>query len=109
MSKLDACLETYIEDGSAYKQGLPSVVFLAEQVGLSPSYLNDLVKSCSGHSVSNYIDLVILEQAKLRLSRSAKPVSSIAFELGFQHSQSFNRFFRKHAGQSPGQFRKTVH
>ncbi|BFM51280.1 helix-turn-helix domain-containing protein [Marinomonas sp. THO17] len=108
LSKLDTLLESYIEDGEAYTHGLPSIAVMAEKMGVSSNYLNDLVKSLSGKSFGNYIDLAVLQRAKLKLSLSNKSISTIAYELGFQHSQSFNRFFKKHEQKSPGEYRKSL-
>lgn len=108
MSRIDTLLSTYIDDGSAFKNGLPTVGFVADHLGLSQTYLNDMVKSLTSHSVGAYIDLKLLEQAKLLLSHGTTQISTIGYELGFQHSQSFNRFFKKHENLSPSAFRKRI-
>ena len=35
-----------------------------------------------------------------------KTVSQIAYDLGFQYSQHFNRVFKKNVGQTPNEYRK---
>lgn len=37
-----------------------------------------------------------------------KTVSQIAYELGFQYSQHFNRLFKKHVGHTPCEYRRTL-
>ncbi|MDT0678780.1 helix-turn-helix domain-containing protein [Autumnicola musiva] len=50
--------------------------------------------------ISNFI-----ERAKERLSTTQLSVSEIAFELGFDHSQSFSKLFKAKTNQTPLQFR----
>ena len=41
-----------------------------------------------------------------RMAGTDKSVSEIAYELGFQYSQHFNRIFKKNVGYTPGEYRK---
>ncbi|MGR3679186.1 MAG: helix-turn-helix domain-containing protein [Paracoccaceae bacterium] len=108
LSKLDAFLEDYFGGGHAYSEGFPVVGQLAKYLLVSPSYLNDMLTSLTGSSARDYIQRMTLTKAKLSLSLTTKSVSEIGYELGFQHSQSFNKFFKKHTNLSPGEYRRSM-
>lgn len=108
LSKLDTYLDNYFDGGQAFNKGLPSVALLAEYLSVSPCYLNDLISSLTGSSTRDYIQRSIIEKAKLNLSLTNKSISEIGYKLGFQHSQSFNKFFKKHTSVSPGEYRKSL-
>jgi len=107
-SKLDTFLENYFDSGKAYADGFPSVGLLANYLSISPSYLNDMLTSLTGTSARDYIHRAAVQKAKLSLTLTTKSVSEIGYTLGFQHSQSFNRFFKKHTNLSPGEYRRSL-
>jgi AraC family transcriptional activator of mar-sox-rob regulon len=43
-----------------------------------------------------------------RLANSGEPIVSVAISLGFDSQQSFNRSFKRHYGQTPGDWRRGV-
>ena len=108
LAQLDAFLDEYFDGGEAYSKGLPAVGRLAKHLSVSPSYLNDLITSLTGTSSRDYIQRAVIQKAKLSLSLTTKSVSEIGYELGFQHSQSFNKFFKKHTQMSPGEYRNSL-
>lgn len=109
LSKLDAFLEDYFDSGTAYSEGFPAVGQLANYLSVSPSYLNDMLTSLTGSSARDYIQRAVVQKAKLSLSLTTKSVSEIGYDLGFQHSQSFNKFFKKQTNLSPGEYRISIH
>ena len=48
----------------------------------------------------------LIEQAKEYIVGTDKKLSQIAYELGFQYSQHFNRLFKKSVGYTPNEYRK---
>ena len=48
----------------------------------------------------------MIDIAKEMIAGTEKTVSQIAYELGFQYSQHFNRIFKKNTGYTPGEYRK---
>ncbi|UWQ89572.1 helix-turn-helix transcriptional regulator [Rhodobacteraceae bacterium M382] len=108
LSQLDAFLDEYFDGGKAYSEGFPAVSRLAKNLSVSPSYLNDMLTSLTGSSARDYIQRSVVQKAKLSLSLTTKSVSEIGYELGFQHSQSFNKFFKKQTNLSPGEYRKSI-
>lgn len=105
IDKLEQILDNYFE--SALNKGVPGVQFIASQLNLSPNYLSDLLKNATGQTAQQYIQHYVIEKAKEMLSTSRMTVSEIAYELGFEYSQSFNKLFKKVTSQTPLQYRKS--
>lgn len=87
------------------KNGLPTVKYFADKACLSPNYFGDLVKKLTGKSAQDIILDHIVELSKQMLLGSEKNVSEIAYDLGFQYSQHFSRFFKKKTGSTPLEYR----
>ncbi|MBO9566980.1 MAG: helix-turn-helix transcriptional regulator [Niastella sp.] len=105
--KLEELLDKYFTDDSSSSQGLPTVQYLSEQLHLSPSYLSDMLRSLVGQNAQQFIHEKLFEKAKELLSTTTLSVSEVAYQLGFEHSQSFSRFFKVKAKLSPLQFRQS--
>lgn len=104
--KFEELLKTYFKNQSSNK-GLPSVQFFSEQLFVSPNYLNDLLKNLTGQTTKQHIHNYIIEQAKELLSTTNLTVSEIAFQLGFEYSQSFNKLFKNKTKQTPIEYRQS--
>jgi AraC-like DNA-binding protein len=100
-------LELILEDSFKDKNfnGLPSVQFLANELNLSPMYLSSLLKSLTGLTTQQHIHEKLIEKAKEKLTTTNLSVSEIAYELGFEHSQSFSKLFKNKTKISPLEFR----
>lgn len=107
LQKLEELLDNHFQDKNLSTQGLPTVQYLSQQLNLSPSYLSDMLRSLTGQNTQQYIHNRLIETAKEKLSSTALSVSEIAYELGFEHSQSFSRLFKTKTNLSPIEFRKT--
>jgi AraC family transcriptional regulator, transcriptional activator of pobA len=105
--KLEDLLTDYFNNETSPSQGLPTVQYLAEQLHLSPGYLSDMLRSLIGQNAQQYIHEKLIERSKELLSTTSLSVSQIAFQLGFEHSQSFSKFFKLKAKLSPLQFRQS--
>jgi AraC-like DNA-binding protein len=105
LQKTEAILEDYYNSDQSLNRGVPTVQFLSEQVNLSPGYLSDMLRSLIGQNAQQYIHLKLVEKAKEKLSTTALSVSEIAYELGFEHPQSFSKLFKSKTKMSPGEFR----
>ncbi len=105
LQKLETILDDYFNNEKPLHQGVPTVQFLSEQLHISPGYLSDLLRSLIGLNGRGYIHKKIIEKAKQKLSTTPSTVSEIAFELGFEHSQSFSKLFKSKTNLSPLQFR----
>jgi len=107
LQRLEDLLAVYFNSDNPVSRGLPTVQYMAEQLNLSPSYLSDMLRSLVGQNAQQFIHEKLLEKAKELLSTTNLSASEIAFQLGFEHSQSFSRFFKIKARVSPMQFRQS--
>ena len=106
LQKLDDLLGDYFGQDQPLSRGLPTVQYLADQVNLSPSYLSDMLRSLIGQNAQQYIHTRLIEKAKEKLSTTNLTVSEVAYELGFEHSQSFCKLFKTKTSVSPSEFRR---
>lgn len=107
LQKTEAILDDYFNTHQTLNKGIPTVQFLSEQLHLSPGYISDLLRSQIGQNAQQYIHLKLIEKAKERLSTTHLTVSEIAFELGFEHPQSFSKLFKSKTKLSPLEFRQS--
>lgn len=105
LQKIETILDEYFDSERPLHQGIPSVQFLSEKLNISPGYLSDLLRSLIGQNGRQYIHKKLIEKAKEKLSTTQSTVSQIAYELGFEHSQSFNKLFKTKTNLSPLEFR----
>ncbi len=80
----------------------------ADLMNLSPSYLNSLTKKSIAKTLTNLISERLILEAKRFLSYSDLHVSEISNKLHFHDTSYFIRFFRKHTGSTPEQFKETI-
>jgi len=107
LDRLEALLDKYFAGDMLVEKGLPSVHFVAEQLHVSPNYLSSLLKVRTGQSTQQHIHEKLIEKAKEKLSTTNLSISEIAFDLGFEHSQSFSKLFKSKTKQSPLEFRQS--
>lgn len=106
LSKMEQLLSQYLDEKQTLKTGLPTVEFLAQQLSLSPHYLSDLLRSLTGQSAQQHIQERLIEKAKEYLSVTTISVAEIAYHLGFERPQSFNKLFKRKTNVSPLAFRQ---
>ncbi|QNL48754.1 helix-turn-helix transcriptional regulator [Olivibacter sp. SDN3] len=107
LQQFEDILEDYFNSGKTLDNGIPTVQYLAEQLNLSATYLSDMLRSLTGQNTQQYIHNKLIEQAKKILSTSDLSVAEIAYQLGFEHPQSFSRLFKTKTNLSPLEFRQS--
>jgi AraC family transcriptional activator of pobA len=88
-----------------YREHWP-VARYAERLGLSTERLNRLVRAETGLNAQALLHARLFREACRRLVHVAAPVSRIGFELGFDDPAYFCRFFKRHAGCGPREYRQ---
>jgi len=104
--KMENLLNDYFNDEKSLKEGLPTVEYFAGQLNLSNHYLSDMLRSITGLSTQQHIQNRLIEKAKLFLTTTDLSVAEIAYSLGFEYPQSFNKLFKKRTEISPLEFWK---
>ncbi|MDE6549014.1 MAG: AraC family transcriptional regulator [Muribaculaceae bacterium] len=82
--------------------------YYSDRLNISTVYLNEIVNSLSGYSVSQYIKNEIILMAKRELYYSEDSIKAIASKLGFDDSAYFTRLFTETVGIAPTEFRKNL-
>ena len=104
--KFEEALDGYFRSGNLIEKGIPSVKTIAAQMNISANYLSTLLRIHTQQNTQQHIQNKIIDTAKERLSTTSLSVSEIAYELGFEHPQSFSKLFKQKTHQSPGEFRR---
>ncbi|GAB3580175.1 helix-turn-helix domain-containing protein [Hymenobacter daeguensis] len=105
LSRLEFLLHEYFNSPDLAERGLPTVRYVAEQLHLSPKYLSGLLRVLTGQNTQQHIHDKLIAKAKEKLSATNLTVSEIAYELGFEHLQSFSKLFKTKTKLSPVEFR----
>lgn len=107
LQKLEDILDEYFNHENSLTRGIPTVQYLSEKLNISPSYLSDMLRSLTGQSAQQHIHDKLIEKAKEKLSTTSLSVSEVAYELGFEHPQSFSKLFKTKTNLSPLEFRRS--
>ena len=103
LQKFEKLLE---EKFKTEKISLPTVKNLAEELNVSADYLSDMLRTSTGQNTQQHIHAVLIEKAKEKLSTTELTVNEIAYELGFEHAQSFSKLFKIKTEMTPMEFRR---
>src|SRR5919107_2830425 len=107
LNRLEDILDEYFTNEDVAMKGLPTVQYIADTLNTSPNYLSGLLKLLTGQSTQQHIHDKLIEKAKEKLATTDLSVSEIAYELGFEHSQSFSKLFKTKTNLSPLEFRQS--
>lgn len=91
-----------------YKQH-KEVAFYADKLCITPQYLTRTIHEVNGRSARELLaDYVVLE-IKTLLRNANLEIKDIVGQTGFSNQSSLSRFFRRHTGMSPTEYRRTIH
>ena len=105
LERLEKLLSDYLNSEDLVTKGLPSVQYISEALNVSPNYLRGLLKVLTGRNTQQHTHDKLIEKAKEKLSTTNLSVSEIAYELGFEHPQSFSKLFKVKTHRSPLELR----
>lgn len=83
-----------------------AVAFYAKQIGLTAKRINEILRDKAGVTISQLCTQLLLMEAKRELFHGNYSIKEIAYHLGFTDQSYFARFFKKHVGIAPEQFRE---
>lgn len=106
LSNFEILVATYFNSKNLSENGLPSVDYFANKLNLSAGYLTDLLKKETGKTTKEYLQIQVIEKAKSKLLNSTDTVNEIAYSLGFEYPQYFNRLFKDKTGKTPLEYRQ---
>jgi AraC-like DNA-binding protein len=105
--KLEELLSAYFDTEKALMTGLPTVQQLSDQLNVTPHYLSDMLRTLTGQNTQQHIHNKMIEKAKELLSTTNLSIGEVAYQLGFEHPQSFNKIFKRKTKSSPVEFRNS--
>jgi len=108
LGRVEDLLTEYFNNEDLLSKGLPTVQSIAGTLNISAKYLGSMLKQLIGQTTQQLIHEKLIEKAKEKLSGTELSVSEIAYELGFEHPQSFSKLFKSKTRQSPQEFRGSL-
>ncbi len=108
MTRFTDILNAYFENQQQIENGIPSIEWIAGQLGISHRYMSDSIKAETGKTAIEQINLYVIEEAKNLLLAPHASVSETAYQLGFEYPQYFSRLFKKKTGQTPKEYIETA-
>ena len=103
LTNFENILDKYFTNDSDFT--LPTVEKLATELNVSSSYLSDMLRSLTGQNTQQHIHDKLIEKAKEILTNTNLTVSEIAYQLGFEYSQSFSKLFKSKTNLTPIEYR----
>jgi two-component system, response regulator YesN len=88
-----------------YDQNMLSVSLIADELGITQPYLSSFFRKATGQTIMDFIANIRIQEAKRLLRDSDCTVAHVAQEVGYSNDVGFIRFFKKHEGITPGQYR----
>ncbi|MDR1556149.1 MAG: AraC family transcriptional regulator [Tannerellaceae bacterium] len=83
------------------------VTFYAEKLCISSQYLSLVLKELTGKPANKWIDEALIVEAKVLLKSPQTTIQQVADTLNFSDQSTFGKFFKKHTGVSPTEYRKS--
>ena len=84
-----------------------SVLYYARLLFVTPRYLTQTIKEITGKTAGELIDEMVIMEAKLHLNNMSVSIAQVAESLYFSDQFFFSKFFKKHAGMTPSEYRRT--
>lgn len=85
-----------------------NVSYYAQKLHVSPKYLTTIVKEESGKTAGEWIDEMVLLEAKIILQNKELTIAQVADQLNFNDQSTFGKFFKNLTGHSPLEYRKQL-
>ena len=82
-------------------------LFYANTLGISLQHLSTTVKQVTGKNVLDIIAYIVIMDAKAKLKSTQMTIQEIAFSLNFPTASFFGKYFKRHVGMTPVQFRES--
>ena len=104
--RINQMYEQFISLVSEYHDRERGMEFYADKLFITPKYLSKVIKQASGRSGPEWIDSFVILEAKNLLKYTDKPIKEVVWQLHFPNPSVFNKYFKKHTGMTPSEYRK---
>lgn len=82
-----------------------NVQYYADALFVSPKHLTETIKEVTGRTAGEWIDDAVILEAKVLLRNHDLSIARLAEAIHFPDQSSFGKYFKKHAGMSPSDYR----
>lgn len=83
------------------------VSWYAEQLGITPKYLSEMIKQVSKRTPNDWIDSYVVLEIRVLLKNTTKSIKEIADAINFPNQSFLGKYFKEHMGMSPSEYRKS--
>lgn len=100
-----------IKEDTVYRQPELSLNDLASALDIHPNYLSQIINEKERKNFFDFINTYRVEDFKRRIAiveNHQFTLMALAYDCGFNSKSSFNRYFKKHTGETPSQYFKSV-
>ena len=101
-------LQKYVQLVNNYYIEKRTVEEYAEMLNVTPNHLSQTIKNITDNNALSYINNRILSEAKSLIQFTGFDMAEIAYQLNFSDPANFGKFFKKHTGLTPLEFRKEM-
>lgn len=102
-------LQKFIQLVNNYYIDKRTIEEYSELLFVTPNHLSQTVKSTSGKNALSFINERIIAEAKSLILYTDFDIAEIVWQLNFSDPANFGKFFKKHCGIAPAEFRKQAH
>ena len=81
--------------------------FYADKLGISLQHLSTTVRQVTGRNVLDIIAHVVIVDVKAKLKSTNMTIQEIAYSLNFPSASFFGKYFKRHMGMSPLEYRNS--
>lgn len=102
----EVIFDNFCEELRKYFSINRTIPFYSGRLGVSPKYLNDIVKEKTQITANDYIDKVTVTECKALLSSTEMSIQRISMLMNFSSYSGFGKFFKRMTGMSPTEYRE---
>ena len=106
-TRQEELLEKFIALVFQHSSSHRDVQFYADQLCITTRYLSSIIQKLTGHTPKGIIDDRCIQEIKMRLRTTNDSMQEIAFQLNFPDQSFFSRYFKKHTGITPAEYRQS--
>ena len=106
-TRQEELLEKFIALVFQHSSSHRDVQFYADQLCITTRYLSSIIQKLTGHTPKEIIDDRCIQEIKMRLRTTNESMQEIAFQLNFPDQSFFSRYFKKHTGITPAEYRQS--
>ncbi len=108
MTRKEDILFNFLKQLSAHFKDERSVQFYADALFMTPKHLTKTLKELTNKTCGEYIDEMVIDEAKILLSDLSYSVGQVADALHFSDQFFFSKFFKRRTGLSPKEYKNSL-